>query len=367
MEKKLLKEINEIRSMMGLSLLTETIVDDIGKLFLNVLKKAETETIIIKGFVQPRTVKEIFETMIKGFDTLPAKEQKAVIKFMGTKEGKVFLTAYEAALAAYKKSPKFDKATFISYNKQAKLIKDELVKVTATVGSKSTSSASSSSGSISNKAQSNINSELEKKLELALKQKATFENFWVVYRQQLKASGVSWLRRPFVKNTLETVYKRSPESLNKMADDLLGVFQQKLLSKKLTKAETTTATKLITLMKTVMASIGAAGAVLLLVGVIGLVTGQVTLAEMIEFINSRITPKETAKELVKTVKDVVTGGIEGATETTPIVTPPGGGEKDSSGDSNDNSGSNKKEKKSSGGEEKPSEPKQDDYRSDDSY
>jgi hypothetical protein len=129
MEKKLLKEINEIRSIMGLSLITETIVDDIGKLFLNILKKAETDTIIIKGLVQPKTVKEIFETLIKGFDTLPAKEQKAVIKFMGTKEGKAFLTAYEGALAAYKKSPNFDKLTYIAYNRQAKLIKDELVKL----------------------------------------------------------------------------------------------------------------------------------------------------------------------------------------------------------------------------------------------
>jgi hypothetical protein len=324
MEKKLIQEINEIRSMMGLSLISEQGVvgalDDIAKKMVQVAGKTVDEEIAIGVGKSVKKIKwgELASHM-RNYKNLTADNKKLVQDFLKSKAGKSWYANYKSEVSKLTNATQKGMHNRIINKMESDM--PSLVGGSVSGTQSAASSKASSAGSISNKSQSTINSELEKKLELALKQKATFENFWVVYQQQLKASGVSWLRRPFVKNTLETVYKRSPESLNKMADDLLGVFQQTLLNKKLKSANSTAATKLITLMKTVMASIGAAGAVLLLVGLIGLVTGQVTLAEMIEFINDRITPKETAKELVKTVKDVVVGGIEGATETTPVETP----------------------------------------------
>jgi hypothetical protein len=363
MEKKLLKEINEIRSMMGLSLLTETIVDDIGKLFLNVLKKGETETIIIKGFVQPRTVKEIFETLIKGFDTLPAKEQKAVIKFMGTKEGKVFLTAYEAALAAYKKSPNFDKATFISYNKQAKLIKDELAKVTATVGSKSTSSASSSSGSISNKSQSTVKSQAEKEYEALIGKKKDFGELWnYLYDTQLKNVNVGSAERAKIKEMFEKKLSKVTD-VSLMEQEIKDEFYKIALeNEKNPKKINFNLSKKIGQLVDALPGTSKLTKGTVYVIIAGLFLGIFTFSDVIEKIKSMLSPGDTTKSLIQLIREMWQGGVEGATGELPIKpeNPPNNTPNPPNNPPNPpNNPPNK--------EEKPSEPKQDDYRSDDSY
>jgi hypothetical protein len=343
MEKKLIQEINEIRSMMGLSLISEQgvvgVLDDIAKKMVQVAGKTVDEEIAIGVGKSVKKIKwgELASHM-RNYKNLTADNKKLVQDFLKSKAGKSWYANYKSEVSKLTNATQKGMHNRIINKMESDM--PGLVGGSVSGTQSAATSKASSAGSISNKSQSTTKIEMEKKLEQLLKQKADFENFWVVYKEQLKSAGISWWRRPFVKNTLETAYKRSPESLNKMADDLLGVFEQTLLKKKLKSADSTTVTKIMTATKTIIVSVGLASAVAFLVGIIGVATGQVTLAEMIELINTRITPKETAKELVKTVKDVVVGGIEGAT-----------GSETTTGDTNTGGSDNKKEKESSDGEE----------------
>lgn len=386
MEKKLIQEINQIRSMMGLSLINEApgaagVVDDLIKKMLQVAGKSFDEEIAIGVGKSAKKIKwGELASHIRNYKTLTADNKKLVQDFLKSKAGKSWYKNYKSEVS------KITNATQKGmHNRIINKIESDMPSLVGGSVSGTQSAAAgkaSTAGSITNKLNSTADN-----AAIASGKKGLQDLYSIAkeYKNQFPEAFKSKDADAALRNGVKELEGKSFNEARQWIESRLKTIQDNI--GKLPPKERKTFSdyaKMIIGYKTHMGDLDVMGSVK---GVAGRVVGVAALTGWLysAYESSVQNPEMSTlgnltsgafDQLGQILGGAVQGGKKGfetvkkEVETpapAPVVTPPGGDTNPANPANPANPEKPNKPDKPSGGEEKPSEPKQDDYRSDDSY